>query len=95
MTPRSLHSIEYDDGVYRVYRADPRWTNRRLRLGPCFPTPREAARYADALDAMPVTSPLRSSGEATTADPGVPLPASGPRVVSPEQRKPLDHPPRP
>lgn len=35
----------------------------RLPLGPIYPGPTEAARYADLLEAVPATSPLRLKPE--------------------------------
>jgi hypothetical protein len=59
----------------------------RLDIGPAWPTPRLAIDYSDALEAAEHVSPLRVSGEESTADPAGPLPGSGPSDSSPEPRQ--------
>jgi hypothetical protein len=54
------HAIAYIDGRYQVY--VPQGIGR-LNVGPRWLTVREAASYANALDAMPVVSPTREASD--------------------------------
>jgi len=56
------------DGGYRCYRLEGR---TRRYVGPVWPTPKDAARYATALDAAYV-SPLRISAEDSDPSRGAP-----------------------
>jgi len=58
------------DGGYRCYRLEGR---TRRYVGPVWPTPKEASRYAYALEASEGISPLRASIEPSDPRPVTPL----------------------
>jgi hypothetical protein len=62
--------IAHDGKGYRVYRL----VNGiyRLNIGPVWTTPKEAAAYANALDASEGSSPLRISAEDSDPSRGAP-----------------------
>ena len=62
------HYVEVVDGRYVVYTIGRGMAH--LSVGPGWGTPKEAARYADLMDSVERTSPLRSPGD-------------GPRAVEP------------
>jgi hypothetical protein len=57
------------EGGYRCYRLEGR---TRHYVGPVWPTPKDAARYATALDAAAGISPLRISAEDSDPSRGAP-----------------------
>ena len=80
-----IHIYVDDHGLHQAYRLVT--PTHRLDIGPAFKTPREAVDYANAIEGMPVVSPLRLRAETPTARSSAPAEAEARLGVSAGERR--------